>query len=67
MELHGRPREARELGDRIATLRESRNRPFGFAAKCLFALAISLGLLLFLAVLILTYRQPDWLSTLLRY
>jgi hypothetical protein len=67
MELHGQPRAARELGARIATLRESTNRPFSFAAKSLFALAISLGLLLFLAVLILTYRQPDWLSTLLRY
>ena len=40
MELHGLPQAARELGDRIATLRESANQPFSFATKCLFALGI---------------------------
>jgi len=67
MELHGQPQAARELGERVSILRESADRPFSVVARCLFALGISLGLLLIWAVLILTYRQPGWFSTLFRF
>jgi serine/threonine protein kinase len=61
LELHSLPQAARELGDRVKTLRASEFRRYSVAEKCVFALGISLGLLLIMAELILVLWQPDWL------
>jgi serine/threonine protein kinase len=63
LELQGMPRAAQELPDQIRAAQESAGASMRVAARVGFALALGLVLLTLVVMLLLSFGQLDWLST----